>query len=394
MLWIYFISGFYLPTGIRALGWICRVVAFIIWGKQAILMSLGLPATDLPSTLCCLIFYERIFIVYNQKKLENHKLLQIILIYIFAVQLKLSQIFMVFPLLALLYSFRKDTFLSDTKIWWRYLVLGFAMFFPWALRTYLLSGCWLFPIAKSCFPVASWSLPLPGVQMIKYYIQSWAKVPRGGAQVEAFSDWLPSWVQMQWSKPHFQILILSALVLFFLMVFKNKLNQKDNEATDILNRVSKWFYISLALVFLIWFFQAPDPRFIMGSFIFLQGLIFHGIFKIIKVSLKSPRLLIAARVVGFIGLGVYFLDLSRICKNSITRYPFRADRFSESDLYSMEKKESLHGVRYLIPDMNKDTESGCWLTLDLCANHIQPLLFKTNFGSYTVFESKEEGGHD
>ena len=153
LLWIYFMSGFYLPKGIQALGWICRAVAFILWGKQAFLINLGLPATDLPSALCCLIFYERIFISYNQNKLEYYKLLQIIFIYIFAVQLKLSQIFLGLPLLALVFSFRKEAFLSEAKNWWRYLIFVFGMIFPWALRTYFLSGCWLFPIAKSCFPV-------------------------------------------------------------------------------------------------------------------------------------------------------------------------------------------------------------------------------------------------
>ncbi len=386
-LWVYLINVYYLPEKLRFLGWICRGVAFLIWGKATFLINLGLPATDLPSTICCLLFYEKILTIFEKKKVDQKDFAEIFLIYFFAFQLKLSQIFLIFPFSVLIFSFRESVFIWAKEKKAKFITLAFLMVFPWLLRSFILSGCWLFPAGQSCFPKTAWSLPLADVALAKFYVLSWARVQNLSLDPFNWVEWFPAWAGMQFSRFHIQFFVFSIVGAAFLLIYNKVRNQKQNASAGLLMPVPSVFYFSIYFVLILWFMQGPDPRFAMGSFIFLQAIVIYFIchqFKKLlryKVFLKTCLVLI---------LCVYLQDMVRISSSAFLKSPIWSDRFVESDRFTVNDKTSKYGVAYKVPDLSRYSEGGCWLEEGLCANQERPFLSQTRLGSYLMFSTQED----
>ena len=383
-LWVYLINVFYLPKKLRLLGWICRGVALLIWGKATFLINLGLPATDLPSTLCCLLFYEKILTVFDQEKMDQKDFFELFFIYLFAVQLKLSQIFLIFPFFALIFSFRENlrNWLSEKKL--KYALVTFLLTFPWLIRSFFLSGCWFFPLAQSCFPHSSWGLPLADVAFVKFEVLTWAKVQNSAIDPDQFLQWFPAWAQQQFSKLHIQILVLSLVFACSIKLFRKMKNFKNPILAHDFVRTPKWFYSSIFLVLILWFSQGPDPRFAMGSFIFIQGLVFYWLCLEFKDIKKYKTYLFGILVIA---LGLYLQDISRIFLNATRKSLVWSDRLTEADRLSYIDKVNSHQVAYKVPDFTKDSEGGCWLDETFCANLERPDLVQSKLGSYLLFKN-------
>ena len=386
-LWVYLINVYYLPEKLRFLGWIGRGVAFLIWGKATFLINLGLPATDLPSTICCLLFYEKILTIFEKNKMAQKDFVEIFLIYIFTFQLKLSQIFLIFPFSVLIFSYRENIFIWVKGKKAKFLALGFLMMFPWLLRSFFLSGCWLFPAAQSCFPKTPWSLPLADVALVKFHVLSWARVQNLSLDAFSWVEWFPAWAQMQFLKFHIQFFVFSSLAAAFLLIYNKVRNRKQQVCSVPLMPAPFLLYVSIYVVLILWFIQGPDPRFAMGSFIFLQALIIYFICNQFislmryKVYLKTCLVLI---------LCVYLQDMLRISSSAFLKSPIWSDRFDESDRFTFKNKISMHGVAYKVPDLTKYTEGGCWLEKGFCANQERPFLAQIRIGSYLLFSTQKD----
>src|SRR5512144_681838 len=79
----------------------------------------------------------------------------------------------------------------DLRTWALAAGLAAAAVVPWAIRSVLLSGCLVYPVAATCFPSLPWSVPLPRVREEAVWIGSWARTETVDPPVG--TRWLVPW---------------------------------------------------------------------------------------------------------------------------------------------------------------------------------------------------------
>lgn len=375
---VFLIAPFFYQGATRLCAIMVRICALCVWGKSTFLISLGLPATDMSSGILTILILEKLMQYLQDQKIKQSDVELLAVFFLFAVQIKLSQLFLIFPLVWVLYRLRFMPRLS----------LKLALFFifvsiPWVLRTYLLSGCLVFPLPMTCAPRWNWSMPMDEVLAIKAIIQSWARVPLvAPEQVGAFTEWFPLWIARQLERDFFISwlattgIFVSCLAVF--RVFKISRFKAGEE------KHHSYFLLSLVPVFLFWFWQAPDLRFLYGPFLFTQGYFFSKLYTWFVTSALWKKGLHAVAVIVAL---VFLQDFLRIMWTELMIRPVFATRFVDSDRPAIIPLVSNHGLHYFVPNYAKNgEESGCWLEHGTCANIHRPLLLETSWGPYRVLE--------
>ncbi len=382
LLFLFLVSPFFMQGFSRHCAMVVRFCAVFIWGGLTFLISVGLPATDLSSGIFAIFILEKLMscLISKEVKLQDYVFLS--LLFLFATQVKLSQLFLIFPILGVFYQLR-----YFPPILARHLFVFALLTVPWFVRTFLISGCWVFPVSMTCLPSVSWALPLREVLDIKAIIQSWARVPLvPTAQVGPFLEWFPLWFARQWERPFFISWCLTAsvfLLSFVILCLKKRKNlfeqNGDFQQTIILVPL-------LIPVFALWFWQAPDLRFLYGPFLFTQGYFLVMIFcwclnlNVVKKIGKYLLILICL---------IYLQDFSRIAIGELLYQPLLIQRFKPDEKPPLVRQISQNQVEYFVPDLVLGgDESGCWLQAGLCANIPRPLLFVRTWHGYTVMESR------
>ncbi len=171
-------------------------------------------------------------------------------------------------------------FLSKSKFN-RVLLICSILFLIWLIKSFVLSGCWLFPVSFTCFPNFFWSTP---VEEIKLYSNIVSSYPRAHSAKMSFMNfdytlysfkWFIPWLKTYFLATSFTIifLIVSIISIFFIIV--RIFLEKKNIFFKKIFYVLTIFYI---FNFYVWF-NAPEIRFGYGIFISLSCLFFSYGFK-------------------------------------------------------------------------------------------------------------------
>ena len=165
----------------------------------------------------------------------------------------------------------------------RILVIGFIIFFLWVLKNFILSGCWLFPLSFTCFPVFSWSTPMEEIELYSKIVSSYPRAHSSSVSFMNFDytlnsyEWFYPWLKTYFFATGFFIifLIVTGLSLLFIIF---RFFQKDKNL--FLNKIFYTLTIFYIFNLYIWF-NAPELRFGYGLFISFCCLIFSYSFKTI-----------------------------------------------------------------------------------------------------------------
>jgi hypothetical protein len=157
---------------------------------------------------------------------------------------------------------------------WRWLriaiIAGLALIIPFLARNFMLSGYFFYPSSLLSIFNPDWQVdPVTREQLLEY-IKYYNRVNTTFADIEATRQlgafgWIPSWFRHLFI--HDKILFatgMAGLVLGSVFIIKKK------------NSINRVIMLTFLLAILLWFFIAPDPRFIYG--VFLSGiflLIYH-----------------------------------------------------------------------------------------------------------------------
>ena len=163
------------------------------------------------------------------------------------------------------------------------------LFLIWLTKSFILSGCWLFPVSFTCFPSFFWSTP---IEEIKLYSNIVSSYPRAHSAAMSFMNfdytlnsfkWFYPWLKTYFLATSFTVIFLIVSIFSILfIVLKIFLERKNIQFKKI-------FYIFIIFYifnFYVWF-NAPELRYGYGIFISLSCLLFSYAFKsfIIKLEL-------------------------------------------------------------------------------------------------------------
>lgn len=240
-----------------------------------ILNHLGNPEVDI-AAMVLFFFSIYLFLKLVETNFKSKEITNLLSVVIFlSISTKLSNITLVLIPFYIFFKHKQYFFLNSTH----YIILLAS--FLWMARSFLISGCFLFPVKSTCFRTP-W---LESVDKIEYF----SKIIMGFARDTRLRDKYTNFDYIidssQWILPWFQdyflntsllkistaLLLLSILLAILFLVL--------NKSFYIHNSIKKNFLFILIyfiITFLIWF-QAPEIRFGWGWIIALPCLIISGI---------------------------------------------------------------------------------------------------------------------
>ena len=222
--------------------------------------------TDFPGVI--LSFYTLILIVkYKlENKINGNNLFLIsFLLFSFAFVIKISNVLLIFYILSLI------SISLLNKLAWKKILLLSILPILWLFQNYIISGCLIWPIEKTCFINNDKAL------FETYLIESFAKGDIDTSIDVSGFKWIETWFKNHINKiiETYLVffLIFSVPIIFFLI---RSFDFRKNIFNYIVNIFKKKNYIILFLIIIlsniVWFINAPAYRF--GIFYNLTLLIF------------------------------------------------------------------------------------------------------------------------
>ena len=174
-------------------------------------------------------------------------------------------------------------FVLTKKKFNRTLFVCCILFILWSLKSFILSGCWVFPISSTCYPEFIWSTPINEIKLHSDTISSYPRAQSANPlRIMDFPytlyslEWFFPWIKTYFLATSFFVIFLS-IIFISLAVFVLTYTQRSNKIYK-----EKIFYIFIVfyLINLYIWFKAPELRYGYGLFISLCCLSFSYSFKI------------------------------------------------------------------------------------------------------------------
>lgn len=255
-----------------------------------------------------LIVFLIIKVIYDRDAVLKSPALYFILP-IFIITLKLSCFaIIIFPIYLLCHQLKSKDFKMTTLS----IVSGLIVVVPWLVRSVYLSGYLIFPLPMFDFFDVDWKVPMEYVIEQKEFIQAFAKYPNN-LDIKAIlempiSEWFPVW----WSSDMFYfnpvanriftILIPISIPLGIFLTLKRRKSENN-----ILLLV--WWACLVGIA--VWFFNAPDFRFIYALILalvfILVYLLLENVEALQQVTKKFEhfKLNVVLTIITIIFVGLY-----------------------------------------------------------------------------------------
>lgn len=263
------------------------------YNNGTILNLLGSPEADLTA----MIFY--IFSIYiftlcvESKRIEDFYLLTISIFLTITTKISYLGVFLFF--IYALTIFKKE------KIYFNR--LNFLIIFSgalWILKSFIQSGCLIFPISFTCFDV-TWALDQANVEIYSNIIQSFARDTPERLNFTNFdytlysTAWFVPWFKTYFLKTEFLYFsfILIFLSLIFSMIFYNKMNYFKNLKSIY------FLYISIFILNLMLWMRAPEIRFGYGTIISFVCIVLSYNLKMISYKKFDNKFLLIIYIMIF-----------------------------------------------------------------------------------------------
>ena len=332
--------------------------------------------SDISGQIIIAIYFFYLLEFFYNKKIElksriNYLKLSMIMI-TFAISLKFISVIYSVLLLILFISVekKKQIILKLLKIDFLFLIfLSLSLFI---FLNFSATGCLIYPVEKLCFSEKfKWAISSETVNYLNLYYEVWAK---GGAgpgfgteDQEKYvlnSNWIPNWFKVYFIGKFSDYILVTLLILIIFISFfykdiflhKNKLNKKKKNYSII--------YLSIILIFLLWFFNFPTLRY-AGYIIVFSLLTFPFIFLIEKkINFHSRKVLKKISIIFLISYTVFLtknitrindeLKLKENDHHNFKNFPFFWTKNSEF------KKVVINGHDLYL------TEGACWSVPSTC----------------------------
>jgi hypothetical protein len=258
-----------------------------------------------PDFIAALYIWLIFYLVFHPIDAKDNKssFLLIFFLSTVAIGIKLSSIAACF---FILYASIKLYFFAGKRIVNYLVILMIISIAPFLLRNMIASGYLLFPSPFPDIGNFDWKLSKQLTQLEKDYITAYARIGpvSGKKQIELVSkmklkDWLPVWWHNRSYAEKFYLSSLIAVLLVNIALASLIVKSIGREKTFIC------FFVT-AVALSIWFVNAPDPRFVFGFLIPLQGICFNFLaeryissYKLQKGMLQKSIVLFCLVIAGY-----------------------------------------------------------------------------------------------
>ncbi len=292
---------------------------------------------------------------------------------IFAITTKfLYAIYLLIPMFVIFnqYNLREIIDLIFEK---KFFTISIVTIFTIIFFNYTATGCLIYPVIISCFTeTTDWSVPKDAINQLNLHYKAWSKAGIGaGYGVEDTKNYLSglNWID-NWIKTYFfnkvsdYILVIFFISLILLFVFKK--NLKKNNKTNFKVNISLISYISIFIVFSLWFFNFPSLRYAGYSIFFLLLVVPLCIY--LGKNLRPNKIIIKKKIKILIILALIIFNFKNIQRlnNELNLKNYEHHNFLNFPFYwvdHVEYKSILINGKYFYEVTNNKS---CWNVPPTC----------------------------
>jgi len=257
-------------------------------GRNGFIYIQGISKQD--TAIAITVFLISVVILKSILESQYEQLDLIIVLYLslFVFQLKVSGIVIVVLLVFYIARFVSKKYFLKTA-----LVLPMLLFGIWLLKSILQTGCFIFPLAKSCIKNLSWV----DVNYIKTVENVSVEYSFSYYFNENFLIWFNQYLDIGINRNVLLNYAISIFIIFLLFLKRNA------QTSNLYNNSIILIYFLLSLFFYIRF--GPDIRYLMN--VFLLGVISVGFLKrpTFKISKNFMLLFFICSLISFVRLNSY-----------------------------------------------------------------------------------------
>jgi len=307
-------------------------------GRNGFIYIQGVTKQDIPVAIVFLLVTLWCFLIIKYKKSSEFDLMILFLLSFFIVQIKLSSIVIVYPLIITLFVLYKSMFkgkLSTFKIF-----IPTVFFFSfWLLKGYLTTGCLLFPLSSTCINNFDWYVAnstesfesvttTASYSLIDYLYQSQSII---------------NWWEDFYAKEINRTVLLNFFSSFILIYLFKKIFFKSNKMSFLLN-FSIFSFIFLNIIYLSLY--GPTPRYAVGTLMLIIGTLGFNVSKI-KININQNIFII-----------IYFVSIFFLVRASSYQSFLNNPETVLFDPVELAKYEPSIG-NWVKPDIG----DACWINL-------------------------------
>lgn len=289
---------------------------------------------DVAAHLFLFIFFIMIlnnFSILNQD-IQSFKKIYLISVFLFSIKPFMAIIILITFILFM--ANKKKIEILKNKLFW---LINLFLFF-WILKTFIISGCLIYPLSKTCFNNLEYSNKDNTIAVAKIdeaWAKGWPDYKKKEITIDKFNKnffWLNTW-----KTNHLKIIfkklgpfiIFLILFLIILRIKKSNIKLQINESVYII-------LLSSFLIILIWFIKFPVYRFGNGSIITCLSILFIIILNQFKLIPNIKDLKKYFKFFIILGLTIFFTkNIKRIydynLDNNLSIWP---DIYSEINDFS------------------------------------------------------------
>ena len=246
---------------------------------------------------------------------------------------------------------------SHDRRWLTASLIAAGLAMPFALSSFVTSGCFALPVQLTCIPVA-WGLDRSTVQDISFWVTAWGRwggpPPVGAGPL----DWIPLWLAGRTS--WLNAALFWQFVLFLALYWRL--------ARKSLHPAERWLLALIAPSTVLLFVTSPDTRFNFGLFIVPASLVAMRILpKAFATRVRAPTFArspaLACTAVVTAMLVAYSIAIDRYRREPATLDRLIEPRAAPSSPVTSHTSALL---TYGVPA----TGYGCWGAPLPCADHL------------------------
>ena len=220
-------------------------------GKNGFVAFQSIGKFDMSFSIIFFITSLLIFDSLKRNKFSNTDFHLIILLSLFAFQLKVFGVYLAFPLIYYLYYY-SISFSKLFKKTYTYLIL----FLLWLTKSLINTACLIYPIGFTCIKNLEWYT----IGWVEHLIKDVRIFHKSYNFNESFISWFLEWNSFGENNTTFINFFGSLIVLLiFSIIFSKRKN--------IFNKINLIFYTYVLFLILIWLYSSPEIRFGIGIFL-------------------------------------------------------------------------------------------------------------------------------
>ena len=256
-----------------------KIIALLMFVCFIVIYKIHLSSITSDFFANLLVLYLFLNIILDEKVLD-HKPLLFLVLPIFIVTIKLSCAPISLLSLYIIYRAKEARIKSILCL----IFAGCWIILPWCYNTYILTGYLFFPLPYFDFFNPDWKVPMHYLMEQKEFIQAFAKYPNNldihSISQMGIGEWFPVW----WKSDMFYYNSIANRFFFFSLLITIPLgvvlciyNRKEHNI-----QVVAWVISLISII--IWFFNAPDFRFV---YTFILYLVFVTLYWLIGFIVKK-----------------------------------------------------------------------------------------------------------